>query len=1042
MDADSLIALLGYEESRAFLGPDRWHEALQLAHVFRRTAESCESTRIRGRFRGVYTLGLRRATQVPTTPIVYVCEAPDAQAAAQIHRLTWNQSESPFLIVHTPEGVRLYTGFDYEPGTDATASHRGVLEACVAFEDVADKLDAFRARHIDDGTVWERWQDRIKPDRRVDVRLLKNLRDARDWLVDDELEPTVAHALIGRFVYLRYLRDRALLTDARIRRWDLDPSELFSRDVRRRSFHALLERVDEWLNGSIFPLARSGPRAATARQIQRVAGVMLGDEVESGQYHLNFRAYDFSHIPIELLSSIYEQFMALEGQSAEAGAYYTPLPLVNFVLRELDDLLPLEPGMRVFDPSCGSGAFLVRAYQLLAEKVRQEAGRDLSSSELRALLTDHIFGLERDGDACRVAEFSLALALLDQIPNEALGRAHRFRLPALHDRNIFEGDFFDPKGSWQEKARGFDWIVGNPPWIKAKSGTPSHESALRWMKLHARTEPVCGNQIAQAFAWKATEHLVAPGAGAAALVMPAMTLFEGQTSFRSKFFERMDVKAVANLTNLREVLFRNRARLPAAVLFYQSRSDPAEQTIAVYSPMVLNQQANRPGPSGARRTVWTITVNHSEVRTLYREQVESGDPLPWKTSMWGHHRDLRLLRATARRFPRLEDFAQDLGWKNRQGLRLRDVDQEYGKREKLETIPELIGKAELDVLPLRNCKHVHSFPKSCLTSVPRSRGYLRKRSGSAGLEVSRPPHIIVSAACSFAVFTDEFVVVPHPNMGIAGQSKDEPLLRALALYLSSSFARYHQFFHSPQQGIHGARCTLDALRELPIPFSESTDLGPWLAAHRKLVELSDRRWALVEAEDALVSESEVEAFDAEMAYLEGEVDQLVATALGLTDEDLWLVEDLVHVRFDLVDGRVGERAAGSPTEEEMSRYAVALRDTLDAYLDRGEQFRHEVAIVHEPRAGMVRIRFEASLRPHQPVVESADGHLGTQIATMRDRIEERQGQWIYFDRNLTVYLHDMVFLCKPMERVWWTRSQALADADQIIADLVEAGGAA
>ena len=716
-------------------------------------------------------------------------------------------------------------------------------------------------------------------------------------------------------MYLRYLRDRALLTDARIRRWNLEPNELFSRAVRARSFHALLDHVDEWLNGSIFPLARSGPQAATARQIQRVAGVMLGDEVQSGQYHLNFRAYDFSHIPIELLSSIYEQFMALEGQHAEAGAYYTPLPLVNFVLRELDDLLPLEPGMRVFDPSCGSGAFLVRAYQLLAEKVRQKVERELSPSELRALLTDHIFGLERDGDACRVAEFSLALALLDQIPNEALAKAHRFRLPALHDRNIFEGDFFDPDGSWQ--ARGFDWIVGNPPWLKAKSETPSHEPALRWMKGHARTEPVCGNQIAQAFAWKATEHLVTPSEGAVALVMPAMTLFEKQTSFRRSFFDRMDVKAVANVANLREVLFRNRARLPAAVLFYQPQNDPPDQTIAVYSPMVLNQEVNRPGPSGKRRTVWTITVNHSEVRTLHREQVESGDPLPWKTCMWGHHRDLRLLRAVARRFPRLGDFARERRLEIAEGLQLRNLADEVGKGENLEAVPELIHNVELDVSPLRRYDHVHCFPKFCLTPVPPSRAHIRKRGGLAGLKVSRPPHIIVSAVRNFAVFSDEFVVVPPRQIGIVGQPKDEPLLRALALFLSSCFTRYHQFFHSPQQGIHGGRCTLDALRELPVPFSETTDLHPWLCVHQKLVELSDRRWALTQTQDRLVSAAEMDAVCTAMVDLEREADRLTAASL-------WYQQ-----RGPLVGGRPRPRAVrpgGWPGRGACCRCALRARD--------------------------------------------------------------------------------------------------------------------
>jgi type I restriction-modification system DNA methylase subunit len=107
--------------------------------------------------------------------------------------------------------------------------------------------------------------------------------------------------------------------------------------------------------------------------------------------------------------------MAAEGRDRNAGGFYTPIPLVNFVLGELDDLSPLKTGMRVFDPACGSGAFLVQCYQLLIEKRRRETGGDLPPRELREILTAHIFGMDRDEDACRVTEFSLALALLDHM---------------------------------------------------------------------------------------------------------------------------------------------------------------------------------------------------------------------------------------------------------------------------------------------------------------------------------------------------------------------------------------------------------------------------------------------------------------------------------------------------------------------------------------------------------------------------------------------------------------------------------------------------
>ena len=996
-------------------------------------------------------LGLHRAAgRSATTPAVLVFEAPDEAAADEIHRVAWNQGTAPFVIVHTPAGVRLYSGFDYEPsGADQGRPHQaGVLEACVAFHEVADRLEAFRARAIDDGTIWARWGGRIDATRRVDVRLLQELRGVGDWLVrepepgaapepgaDAEFKTRVAHAVVGRFVYLRYLRDRGILTNARIEGWGLDPAEVFGRKIKPHSFRALIKAVDGWLNGAIFPMPKGGRHALRDEDVQRVAGVMLGDTAD-GLLSFAFNAYDFSHIPVELLSSIYEQFIAREGRDEASGAYYTPVPLVNFVLGELDDMLPLKEGMRVLDPACGSGAFLVQCYQLLVERARQRLGRPLLPRELRDVLVRHIFGVDREEGACRVTEFSLALALLDQIPTETLNRAHNFKLPSLHGENIVQGDFFDAAGSWA--AEGFDWIIGNPPWFKASKEVPEHAPALAWIRAHRKDAPVCGQQIAQAFAWKAAEHLREGAGGMVALVMPAMALFETQRAFREAFFARMSVPTVANFANLREVLFGGRARLPAAVIFYSPKEEGVADDVAVYSPMLLNQAANRPVTEGARQPIWSIAINHGEVKFLRPSDVHGGDPLPWKTSLWGGRRDLRLLRDIERRFPTLEKFAGGR-WVITQGAEFKRLD---GPAAGYERRPELEGRPRLEVKPLKGLESIHSFGRLSRRALEPAEVWLRTRGGARGLAVNAPPHVIVSASRTFAVFCDEFLLVPARQIGIAGPKEDSDLLRALALYLSSSFARYHQFMHSPEMGVYKGRSTQDVLHQLPLPFERLDDatLATWVDLHRRLVALSDQRWSVIESRPDVPADRWPVAL--ELARLEREVDGLVFDALELQPQERWLVEDLVHVRMALVDGKVGEAAARRPEVQEMAAYAEVLRDTLDAWLDRGERFRHAVTVVYDAAAGAVQVVFDASARPHPVVVEAASSAVGEQLRSVRARLDAEHPQWLYFDRNLVLHLDERVFLFKPAQRVSWTRSQALADADRIIADLVAAGASA
>jgi hypothetical protein len=380
-----------------------------------------------------------------------------------------------------------------------------------------------------------------------------------------------------------------------------------------------------------------------------------------------------------------------------------------------------------------------------------------------------------------------------------------------------------------------------------------------------------------------------------------------------------------------------------------------------------------------------------------------------------------------------------------EGVQLRDKFAEAKKpkekREKLDHLPQVTGKAELNVAHLRDVEHVHSFPRLALNNVTHDRSYVRDGRGVVPLRACEPPHLILSAARTFAVFSDDFIVVPPRQIGIAGRSEDADLLRVLALYLGSSFVRYHQFFLSPQEGIRGGRSTQDALLQLPIPFAraDATDLGPWVELHREFVDQSERRWALIESPPVFGADAALDAIYRRMAELQRSVDQLAFQALGLQMQDEWLVDDLVHVRLGLIDGKVGEDAVRCPSEGHLRDYARVLRDSLDTYLDRGEQFRHAITIVTEARYGVVQLEFQPSAAPHVPKVEAAASIVGRAIDVVRQRIERQRGQWLYFDRNLVMYLDGKIFLFKPMQRVRWTRSQALADADQIIADLVAAG---
>ncbi|MCA9165232.1 MAG: hypothetical protein KDA62_19705, partial [Planctomycetales bacterium] len=233
--AQQLLDELDYLESPNFLRPGRqntFDEAADFGHIFRRAHARCH-------LHGVYSLRDCSAKERETiVPVVYVCEAESEQDAERIHRLVWNQNVVPFLIVAAQRSIRLYSGFRYEtprPNVDPAVS--GVIRAANDMHAALQFLDAFRSKRIDDGTVWERWGNEVTPETRVDWKLLSSLNDLDVWLrKEGRLEAEVAHALIGKYVYLHYLRQRDILSDRKLGKWGFEEKYIFGRTAQVSSF--------------------------------------------------------------------------------------------------------------------------------------------------------------------------------------------------------------------------------------------------------------------------------------------------------------------------------------------------------------------------------------------------------------------------------------------------------------------------------------------------------------------------------------------------------------------------------------------------------------------------------------------------------------------------------------------------------------------------------------------------------------------------------------------------------------------------------------
>ena len=153
MNSQQLVRELGYSDSPAFLQGERLREYSGYSFLFTQAEQEG-----RCNLKSIYTLAPPEdsVSNRSLTPVVYVFEADDEATAYKILRRVWHQNVVPFLIVVTPENVRLYSGFEYDPKQTDEERVKKVAEGA---NEVLSKLSSLKSGSINSDDVWK--QQRI-----------------------------------------------------------------------------------------------------------------------------------------------------------------------------------------------------------------------------------------------------------------------------------------------------------------------------------------------------------------------------------------------------------------------------------------------------------------------------------------------------------------------------------------------------------------------------------------------------------------------------------------------------------------------------------------------------------------------------------------------------------------------------------------------------------------------------------------------------------------------------------------------------------------
>ena len=271
----------------------------------------------------------------------------------------------------------------------------------------------FSALDIATANVSRRMPEWFDVKARVDRELLSNLSTVVSKLTeggfqgisDHEAHRRRAELLIGQVLFVSYLEHREIVGETyRQRRAVAQLHNLVAR-ADRQGVRTLIDCLQSDFNGDFLGDDRHDPWAALSDAGFALLNQFLRrTDMRTGQG--DFWNYDFSYIPVELLSGLYEKFLSPEKQARE-GAYYTPR---NLAMLAVDQVLITSPdplSETIFDGACGSGILLTTAYRRLIALSEARLGRQLGFAERGDLLKRRIFGGDINFMACRVTAFSL-----------------------------------------------------------------------------------------------------------------------------------------------------------------------------------------------------------------------------------------------------------------------------------------------------------------------------------------------------------------------------------------------------------------------------------------------------------------------------------------------------------------------------------------------------------------------------------------------------------------------------------------------------------
>ncbi len=564
-----------------------------------------------------------------TIPQVYIYDNTNdlltKKEKKEIHINVWSGSQVPVYIIIGKSEVKVFDAREKAKDDDENYA-KEIIKL------TAETLQQFQADDFHDGLFWEEKENekRFKFEKSAARDLIIGLKKVyNSFQTESGLNSHVALKLLVQCLLIKYLEERDEESKSGYFAVKYFKNNFncnsFLEVIRSGKLLDLLDKLAEDFNGKIFEWNKKN-EIEERKAIRKSKAQKLADYLDAnikGNQFVIWRLYSFSHLPVELISSVYEELL-----TNSKDIVYTPEMIVSTLVDECMPLSVPNLGLKLIDVSCGSGIFLVKAYKRIIQWWRYEQWKKTgelvkpSLKTLKELLLNSIYGIDIQEDAIRLSVFSLSLAMLDEVDLNP-PTWQKLRFPDLHE-NIITKDFFE--FVIKNPNSKFDLVIGNPPFNIPFVNGKEPDRKKYFKKLKEDIGYINDMQIPDE---NPALHFLTQGMkllkpeGLLCLIQPSgPLLYQKDIHFKQILFSQYNLLQIIDFTKLSDVLW-GKSDVATAAVFIQNTKPDIKDVVHIIAERT-SSNTNR----------LFLEFDYYDFHNLDKEEIIS-NPYIWKANLLG-----------------------------------------------------------------------------------------------------------------------------------------------------------------------------------------------------------------------------------------------------------------------------------------------------------------------------------------------------------------------------------------------------------------------